>query len=134
MAGVRRLVTTADIDEQEGGQDGGQVSVTAWHEAELTDGTRIPLLHDRGWGSTGSWADTSVEDVRATTLTVVGPDEPFGDRTAADMAEDHWAALCATLRARGVPADPAGLRALPHEVLLGPRLLERLGHTPPTGG
>jgi hypothetical protein len=123
---VVRLVTVADLDD--GAVTAAQVSVSARHEAVLRDGSRVLLLDDRGWGSSGSWAETSVEDVRETTRMVVGPDEPPDDRSHEDMAAGHWAYLQRILEARGVVVDAAVLRRLPHYILLSRRLLARLGH------
>ncbi len=123
---VVRLVTVADLDD--GAVTAAQVSVSARHEAELDDGSRVLLLDDRGWGSSGSWTETSVEDVRETTRMVVGPDEPSEDHSHEDMAAGHWAYLQYILEARGVVVDAAVLRRLPHDILLSRRLLERLGH------
>ena len=72
----------------------------------------------------------SVAEIEETARTVVGPDEPFGDHTQADMERDHWAHLAGVLRDQGVAVDGDELRGLPHEVVLDRRLLARLG----TGG
>jgi hypothetical protein len=122
------------------------MSLSARHEAVLDDGRRIPLLDDRGWsaslgragskqaGKDGSldsdvpdiWAVTSVTDVEETARVVVGPDEPFGERSGEDLESDHWDALSDALRRQGVAADAAELKRLPHEVVLSERLLARL--------
>ena len=47
MAAVTRLVTLVDLREEVA--DASQMSVTARHEAVLTDGRRLLLLDDRGW-------------------------------------------------------------------------------------
>ena len=65
MTVARRLVTYADIDDRSSHM--GMVSVTARLEVELTDGRRILLLDDRGWGSSGSRATTPVRDIQQTT-------------------------------------------------------------------
>jgi hypothetical protein len=122
MAAVTRLVTYADVD----GVDTGQVSVSARHEAELDDGSRVLLLDDRGWGSTQPWAAASGADIRETARMVVGPDEPSVGRSHADMDADHWDVLGQVLRRAGVVVDAAELRRLPHDVELGPALLARL--------
>ncbi len=122
MAAARRLVTTADV----GPPAGRGISVAARLELELGDGTRVLLLDDRGWASTGGWDTTTPDDVAETTRVVVGPDEPFGDRSQEDMAGDHWASLAHDARRQGADVDAAGLRALPHDVVLTPRLLARL--------
>ncbi|OZM73253.1 hypothetical protein CFN78_10335 [Amycolatopsis antarctica] len=127
MPNVRRLVTLADVD----GPDDAVVSVSALHEAELDDGSRVLLLDDRGWGSSGRWADSSAERVREFTRTVVGPDEPPPGRSRADMAALHWDTLRRTMLRAGIVVDAAELARLPHDVLLSPRLLARLDPAAP---
>lgn len=124
MAAVRRLVTIADIDDDVPATN--QVSVSVRHEAELADGTRVLLLNDRGWGSSGQWAATSADDIRETARMVVGPDEPFDGRSHQDMAADHWAGLREILQREGVDAESTELSRLPHDVLLSGRLLARI--------
>jgi hypothetical protein len=130
MAAVQRLVTFADVADDVVSPD--QVSVLARHDAELDDGSRVLLLDDRGWGSSARWVETSADDIREATRMVVGPDEPFEDRSSEDMAADHWAHLHGILRRHGVAVDATELRQLPHDVLLSPRLLARLSRGPAT--
>lgn len=127
-ATTTRLVTFVDVDDQNG--DGSTVSVSARLELELADGRRVVLLDDRGWGTSASWAATSAEELRDTARVVVGPDEPFDGRSQEDMAADHWAALQQVARQQGVVVDPAELRTLPHDVVLGREVLVRLGEQP----
>src|SRR6266700_3164996 len=97
MARLVRLVTLVDVGDE---ADFRRLSVSARHEALLDDGRRVLLLDDRGWiqtlGGSGAdevadiWAVTSEADVVATARVVVGPDEPFGERSQADMEIDHW--------------------------------------------
>lgn len=122
MTAVTRLVTIADVDD-----DTKRVSVSARHEAVLADGRRVLLLDDRGWASTQPWAVASAGEVRETTRTVVGPDEAAPGQSYEEAAAGHWATLAGTLRRQGVAVDPDDLRRLPHEVVLSPRLLRRLG-------
>jgi hypothetical protein len=136
MAAVVRLVTIADVRDEEGA-DPNRMSVSARHEAELDDGRRVLLLDDRGWTSVlrgagveefaDVWATTSAREIESTTRMVVGPDEPFGERTWEDMEADHWAAMAEVLREHGVVADAQELKQLPHEVVLSDRLRARLG-------
>lgn len=129
---VTRLVTFVDVDDQ--ADDG--ISVSVRHEAELPDGRRVLLLSDRGWSASGPpniWSATSVEDIQETTRTVVGPDEPFGDRSQDDMEADHWASLQQIAQRQGVIIDATELGQLPHDVVLSPRLLARIGGGPATG-
>jgi hypothetical protein len=129
MSAVTRLMTFVDVDNN---QADDRISVSARHEAELTDGSRVLLLNDRGWGSSAGWAATSVEDIQETTRVVVGPDEPFGDRSQEDMEADHWAALQQIAQRQGVVVDAAELRQLPHDVVLSQRVLVRIGGGPDT--
>ncbi len=124
---VSRLVTTVDLRETE--PDPREISVSALHEAELTDGRRVLLLDDRGWSGSGPadlWATTSRRDVVETSRTVVGPDEPRPGETQADARAEHWASLAAELQRAGVTMDAAELERLPHDVVLSERLLARL--------
>jgi hypothetical protein len=137
MQRVVRLVTLADVRED---VDARRISVSARHEAELEDGSRVLLLDDRGWtqalrgaGANGIddlWVLTPEHDIAETTRVVVGPDEPYGGRSQDDMETDHWNALAETLRAHGVVVDVSELRQLPHDVVLSDRLLARLGRGP----
>jgi hypothetical protein len=146
MASVVRLVTAVDVRHD--GEDSGTptLSVSARLDALLDDGRRIVLLDDRGWTSQvcvawdhepsleereraarlGAWFGQTVEEIEETARQVVGPDEAFGDHTQEDMAAAHWEALSGVLRALGVEAEAAGLRALPHDVELGERVLARI--------
>jgi hypothetical protein len=116
MTAVRRLITYADIDDR--ALDPGMVSVAARLEVELTDGRRILLLDDRGWGSTQRWAETSVEDIQETTRVVVGPDEPPNGRSQEEMETGHWTSLQQIVNRQGIAVDAAELRRLPHDVEL----------------
>ncbi|MFI9592595.1 hypothetical protein [Nonomuraea sp. NPDC052265] len=129
MTAVRRLVTFVDVDDQAA----ETVTVSARHEAELLDGTRVLLLDDRGWSSSQRWAATSASEMQETARVVVGPDEPFSGRSAQDMEADHWAALQQIAQRQGVTADAAELRRLPHDVVLSRQVLTRIGGTPDTG-
>ncbi len=63
MSAVTRLVTFVDLDDR---ANDDASSVSARHEAELADGSRVLLLDDRGWASSGPcdiWAYVSVKDV-----------------------------------------------------------------------
>ena len=126
MRVVTRLVTFVDVDER---TNDDIISVSARHEVELADGSRVLLLDDRGWGSSGPrniWTFTSLQDVVNTTRMVVGPDEPFDGRSWEDMEVEHWSALQHTAQQQGVQVDATELRRLPHDVVLSPRLLARI--------
>lgn len=58
---------------------------------------------------------------------VVGPDEPFGGRTAEEMAADHWESLARVARGYGVAVDAGRLARLPHDVVLSARLRAWIG-------
>jgi len=129
---VVRLETLADMRET---GDRGSMSVSARYEAVLDDGSRVLLLDDRGW--TGSlrgagadtmdaWAAETEDEIAKTARDVVGPDEPYGDRSYEEMAAGHWDTLAETLRAQGVMVAAADLRRLPHDVVLSDRLRARL--------
>ncbi|GEL20768.1 hypothetical protein [Pseudonocardia asaccharolytica] len=143
MAVLTCLGTFVDIDGHEA--DLREMSVSARHEAELSDGGRVVLLNDRGWGlsrltraSTAAedaardddmpdiWAAQTVDDVQETARVVVGPDEPFDGRSQEDMEADHWAYLQQILQRQGVVVDAAQLRRLPHDVVLSQRMLARM--------
>jgi hypothetical protein len=114
--------------------------VSVRHEAVLEDGSRLPLLDDRGWTEElrgpgadaidDLWVLTPERDIVDTARTVVGPDEPFGGRSQDAMESDHWKALAENLRAQGVAVDAAELRKLPHDVELSDRLRSRLRQSP----
>ena len=128
MAAAIRLVTLLDVEDD--AADARQMSVSVRHEAVLADGRRL-LLGDRGWtsravGSADIWSETSMEEIENTARAVVGPDEPFDGRSQEDMQADHWAYLEDVLRQQGVIVNAAVLQQLPHDVVLGQRLLGRL--------
>lgn len=56
---------------------------------------------------------------------VVGPDEPYDDRSEEDMATAHFHQLAAVLAEHGVQTSSHHLRQLPHEVEISGRLLDR---------
>jgi hypothetical protein len=128
-----RLVTVADLGEP---VNPGDISVSARHEAVIDDGRRVVLLDGRGFteslrgpgaGEVDVWTTTSEDDLGRTARMVVGPDEPFGDLTQADMEAGHWTTLVDTLRSQGVEADADELGRLPHDVELTDALRARLG-------
>src|SRR5690606_12591040 len=109
-----------------------EMSLSALHLAVLDDGRRLPLLDDRGWTTSGPpdvWRNTSIEEVEETARTVVGPDEPYGSHTPADMVAEHWAYLADILSGQGVLVDATDLSRLPHDVELSERLRTRITST-----
>jgi hypothetical protein len=125
---VGRLVTYGDVaDDRSNTQE---ISVALRHELELTDGRRVLLLDDRGWGSTGKWTDRSAKDIAETSRMVVGPDAPPAGRSEEDMEILHWTSLQEIAQRQGVAVNAAELRRLPHDVVLSERLLARIGTDP----
>jgi hypothetical protein len=148
VAVVSRLLTFVDIaDEDDDGPDARRMSMSARHEAVLTDRRRVVLLDDRGWseqlGVVGDaepsrqeqrvveplriWAYETAEEIERTARVVVGPDEPFKGHTQAEMEASHWDSLARVLQREGIEVEAAELRALPHDVELSDRVLARLG-------
>jgi hypothetical protein len=144
LTAVARLVTYVEVDDD--GTDPRSMSASARLEAELEDGRRVVLLDDRGWnewlsyyweeGSAdpkpsaeelGSvWDRVSVEDIEDTARTVVGPDEPAEGHSQQEAEASHWAFLSDVLHKQGVDVDAPALARLPHDVVLGERMLARL--------
>jgi hypothetical protein len=151
VATVARLLTFVDIADEvdDEGPDARRMSVSARHEAVLTDRRRVVLLDDRGWelrvvwdgepserkgelaAQPGIWAYVTAEEMERTARDVVGPDEPFEGRTQAHMEASHWDYLTRILRERGVEVEAAELKALPHDVELSDRVLVRMGRGRP---
>lgn len=105
------------------------MSFSVLHLAVIDDGRRITLLGNRGWGGHGPanvWQRTTIDEIAETSRTLVGPDEPYGGRSKADMAAAHWAGLADTLRDHSVIIDPTKLSLLPHDVELTERVKDRL--------
>jgi hypothetical protein len=145
---VLRLLTFVDIaDHDDDGPGARRMSLSARHEAVLADGRRVVLLDDRGWSEElrvagddepsrrersvvellGIWAYETAEGMARTARVVVGPDEPFGGHTHAEMEASHWDSLARVLRREGIEVQAGELRGLPHEVELSDRVLARLG-------
>jgi hypothetical protein len=148
MAAVERLETFVDLDPaNDPGPDARSNWLTALHEAVLTDGRRVLLLDDRGWGGTvnvswdhepseeerrqaenmSAWAFETVEQLKREARFVVGPDEPLPSETQAEMEAGHWNMLASTLARHGVEVQGAELSRLPHDVVLSDRVLARIG-------
>jgi hypothetical protein len=144
MTAVARLLTLVELTAD--GADAHRMSLSARLEAVLPDGRRLRLLDNRGWTSQlnrvrvdgardddpsdedapASWTVASIEDIERTARQVVGPDEPFGRRSQADMETEHWASLAHALGLLGVVVNAKALERLPHDVVLGERLVARL--------
>jgi hypothetical protein len=129
---VTHLLTFVDTDDAyDDGPDACKMSVSARHEAVLTEGPRVGLLDGRGWSETQSlfrpdeasehdrrryehpsaWASVTVtvEEIKPTARDVVGPDDPFERRTQTDMEASHWEALAQILRREGERREAARL-------------------------
>jgi|SRR5947209_14555526 len=118
MTSIRRLLTFADLD----GRDPRACSISARLVAELAEGRHIVLLDDRGWTSSGGVASLSAEDVERTARVVVGPDEPWGGRTRAEIESGYWATLEQEVQAAGVGAASSDMAALANDVEISDRL------------
>lgn len=133
MDEIRRLVVVVDLD---GRNDRRNQSFSAHLFADLTDGRRVVVLDDRGWGGTAMspnppedvdiWAHGTLEDLEFTARTVVGPDEPPEGMSYEEVEDRHWDYLASVLAGRGVATDGATLRELAMDVELSERVLERL--------
>lgn len=112
--------------------DPHEMAFSALHLAVLEDGRRLTLLDDRGWGVHGPpdiWHRMPVKQIEADARMVVGPDEPDGDCSDADMKANHWAYLAGILQRQGVLVAAADLSRLPHDVELSGRLRIRIAGT-----
>lgn len=114
-----RLVTVADANDRRA----GEVNIRAVVTLELDGGGRVPLLIDRGWGTNERWEDVDLVEVIETTRVVVGPDEPFDDRTPEDMEAIYWVDLERAAQERGVRITVSDLASLRHDVECTERLL-----------
>ncbi len=148
MTHVARLLTFVDIDANDEGPDARSFSLSARHDAVLADGRHIVLLNDRGWSGTaavawygepseeerraadarGIWELETAEVLEHEARFVVGPDEPFGDETPAEVEAGHWNTLAKVLQRQGIVIEGSELMTLPHDVQLSERVLARIGH------
>ncbi len=126
---VTRLVTFVEVDDPVA--DPRRLSVSASHEAVLSNGDRVLLLDDRGWSVSGPpdiWHHTSAAEIADMARVVVGADEACDGYSQEQMEASHWAFLAAVLRRQGADIDVPALRELPHDVVLGEELLARVLH------
>jgi hypothetical protein len=131
---VARFVTFADVDSNVA--DAAQASVSARHEAVLTDGRRIVIFDGRGYSWSvhsgvgdvvhDPWTWTSVEEIEGTARVVVGPDEPIPGRSRDAVEADHCAYIAALLQRQSVDVTLHELKHLPHDVVLSELLLARV--------
>ena len=127
VVNVTRLVTSVEVDDVVA--DPRRLSVSASHEAVLSNGDQVLLLDDRGWSISGPpelWTATTPGEIADTARVVVGPDEPIAGYAPEDMEASHWNALATALRRQGINVEGPALRELPHDVVLGKQLLARL--------
>ena len=143
---VFRLVVTADVDDatwrrRREGRRHPDLSFGLRLEVALADGRRVLLRDDRGWsqglrsvGGPGAaldaWEHLREDEVRATVLPVALPDVDLDHPAPEDLGTyEELAALAAHA---GLLVGAGHLRAVPHEVELGPRLASVL--RPPAVG
>jgi hypothetical protein len=134
MPHVIRLLAVADARDP---VSAAQISVSVRLTAVLDDGRTVTLLDGRGWTAelrgpgagdvADVWETTTAREIEQTARVVVGPDEPFGGRTQADMERDHWEALADSLRRQGVDTHGAELSRLAVEVVTTERLRSLIG-------
>lgn len=125
MAVVTRFVSVVELTE---GANSQGISVSVLLEAELANGRSLVVLDDRGWNSSQPWDQVQPEQIRETARTVVGPDEPYGEQTMADAVTAYWDYIRRILAEYGIESRSTELQAIPHEVVLSERVLERLKH------
>ena len=99
-----------------------QVSVGVLFQAQLEDGRCIVLLDDRGFSTSAQWQQVTPAEIRATSLVVVGPDEPSPGQTQAEALHDYWEYIASLLAAQQIQEPTEELVKLEHEFRFGPRL------------
>jgi hypothetical protein len=96
--------------------------------AELSDGRRITLHDERGYGTSGPedpWQFQTSESIEADVRTTVLPDDDDGE-------EHPWEWLVELLQTQGVEATPEQLKQVPYRVEFSQRLAAKLRlRTPP---
>jgi hypothetical protein len=138
MTGVARLVTFVDLGRHTA--EAAHASVSARHEAVLTDGRRVVIFDDRGWswsvhhggGGEGDiwldpWTSTSLEDLEFTARVVVGPDEPVHGLSQNEATTVHWSYVAGLLQEQGISVTPDVLVELPHDVVVSDVLRAHIG-------
>lgn len=101
--------------------------------AVLGDGRRITLHNERGFGGRLSrnadyWLYQTEESVKRGVLTTVLPDDD-------DTQDEHpWEWLVTLCRARGIETTVDELKAVPYEVVLSERMVDRLPPEPDESG
>jgi hypothetical protein len=138
MIGVARLITFVDLGRHTA--DAAHASVSARHEAVLTNGRRVVIFDDRGWswsihyggGGEGDirldpWTTSSLKDIEFTARVVVGPDEPVRGLSQNEAATAHWSYVAGLLQEQGVSVTPHVLVELPHDVVVSDALTAQIG-------
>lgn len=120
---VKRLVSYVDAHH---GSKTEEVSLSVRLKAELDDGALVLLLDDRGWSSSGTWAEVSRAEIEETARVVAGPDEPRDGETWHEAEAAYLAYIREILVGQGTEVAVADLRSLTHDVVLSARLLNRI--------
>ena len=113
MAGRRKML------------ESGELSLYAEEFADLSDGRRVILKDDRGWGlqrnhylryPDSSWKFTSGRQLAKEAILVLDPDD-----------SERWIEwVVGRLRFLGIDVDPASVHAAPFKVEFGPRVRHEL--------
>jgi hypothetical protein len=115
-----RLITYAELEEH----SNARFDVKLRHVVRLPTGREVLLLDDRGLSGT---CDPGVpldrRAIKADARTAVGPDEPVDGQSWAALEQEHWSWIAGVLRVAGSEATAADVGRLPHDVVLGERLL-----------
>ncbi|GMA19661.1 hypothetical protein GCM10025862_16820 [Arsenicicoccus piscis] len=123
---MMNLVTAVNL----GDPGSSQVDVSCELLLEFESGSRIPLITDRGWGSTEKWPTASLADLESVARMVVGPDGATGDLTEQDMERGHWSSLARQAQAMGVPIQAGALAELPLRVEFSDEVIARVSRPP----
>ncbi|MGH3652611.1 hypothetical protein [Glutamicibacter sp.] len=126
---MRTIEKFVSLAEAEPGSE--QVRVRVLFQAQLDDGQSIVVLDDRGWSTSGEWAQVTPAEIRETSLVAVGPDEPARGWTPAEELHAYWEYIRSFLGTQQIHLPVDVLMNLEHEVRFGPRLqhlLTTAGH------
>lgn len=113
------LVSVADPDSR-------RVNLRCLLSIELDDGERVPLLADRGWGTTELWAQTTMAELEDVARMVSGPDDPSGDLSAEDAVRGYWRGVEREAKDRHVFVTAEQLADLPHHVEFNEDIFTRI--------
>jgi hypothetical protein len=121
------LGAICDLGSDDRGRPSREHSFSVSEFALTDDGRRVTLHEERGWGGRLStdediWNYTTEDEVKETTFAVV--------RFADDGPDDHpWEWLVELCHAQGIDVTVEELQAVPYEVVLSDRVIERLSST-----